>query len=181
MRVGCGLRVRRIDGNEYLYFWHYEREGGRTERREDYVGPAREAKSRQEAARKLLAFHRRGRQDVARSGRRHPGRGDSGASPIPAVRPPRAVLVVVLRASAGGVRRLRGPRLGRSPRRPRWRVRETTPASAAGREGVWPGPVRLRRRGTGPEPRKSVLVRPPILLRGRALGTPRHHRYYARP
>src|SRR5207247_2137898 len=39
MRVGCGLRVRRIDGNEYLYFWHYEREGGRSERREDYVGP----------------------------------------------------------------------------------------------------------------------------------------------
>src|SRR2546427_9077111 len=60
MRVGCGLRVRRIDGNEYLYFWHYERDAGRSERREDYVGPAREAKSRQEAARKLLAFHRRG-------------------------------------------------------------------------------------------------------------------------
>src|SRR5207302_9069967 len=64
MRVGCGLRVRRIDGNEYLYFWHYEREGGRSERREDYVGPVREAKSRQEAARKLLAFHRRGRPDL---------------------------------------------------------------------------------------------------------------------
>src|SRR5437762_2791999 len=67
MRVGCGLRVRRIDGNEYLYFWHYEREGGRSERREDYVGPVREAKSRQEAARKLLAFHRRGQQDLGRS------------------------------------------------------------------------------------------------------------------
>src|SRR3989442_7651713 len=65
MRVGCGLRVRRIDGNEYLYFWHYEWEGGRSERREDYVGPAREAKSRQEAARKLLAFHRRGPPHLA--------------------------------------------------------------------------------------------------------------------
>ena len=64
MRVGCGLRVRRIDGNEYLYFWHYEREGGRSERREDYVGPVREAKSRQEAARRLLAFHRRVQQDL---------------------------------------------------------------------------------------------------------------------
>src|SRR2546427_3945774 len=64
MRVGCGLRVRRIDGNEYLYFWHYERDAGRSERREDYVGPAREAKSRQEAARKLLAFHRRGHQKL---------------------------------------------------------------------------------------------------------------------
>src|SRR5205823_1430081 len=75
----------------------------------------------------------------------------------------------------------RRPRLGSPPRRPRRRVRETSDASAAGREGVWPGPVRLRRRGTVPEPRNSVLVRPPILLRGRALGTPRHHRYYARP
>src|SRR2546430_11020458 len=63
MRVGCGLRVRRIDGNEYLYFWHYEREGGRSERREDYVGPAREAKSRQEAARKLLVYHRRAQSE----------------------------------------------------------------------------------------------------------------------
>src|SRR5439155_1845683 len=122
-----------------------------------------------------------GRQDVARSGRRYPGRGDSGAPPIPAVRPPRAVLVMVLRSSGGGVRRLRRPRLGSPPRRPRRRVRETSDASAAGREGVSPGPVRLRRRGTVPEPRNSVLVRPPILLRGRAPGTPRHHRYYARP
>src|SRR5205809_1527773 len=80
MRVGCGLRVRRIDGNEYLYFWHYEREGGRSERREDYVGPVREAKSRQEAARKLLAFHRRGNQDlwarIARLERTTSGQGE---------------------------------------------------------------------------------------------------------
>ncbi|MCI4371131.1 MAG: hypothetical protein L3J78_00600 [Thermoplasmata archaeon] len=65
MRVGCGLRVRRIDGNEYLYFWHYEREGGRSERREDYVGPAREARSKRDAARKLLAYHRKVQSDLA--------------------------------------------------------------------------------------------------------------------
>ena len=64
MRVGCGLRVRRIDGNEYLYFWHYERGADRSERREDYVGPAREPKSRREAARKLLAYYRRVQQDL---------------------------------------------------------------------------------------------------------------------
>jgi hypothetical protein len=64
MRVGCGLRVRRIDGNEYLYFWHYEREGGRSRRREDYVGPARAAASRRDATRKLLAYHRRVQQDL---------------------------------------------------------------------------------------------------------------------
>jgi hypothetical protein len=65
MRVGCGLRVRRIDGNEYLYFWHYEREGGRSRRREDYVGAAREPKSRREAAKKLLAYHRRVQADLS--------------------------------------------------------------------------------------------------------------------
>src|SRR5205823_14137088 len=64
MRVGCGLRVRRIDGNEYLYFWHYEREEGRSARREDYVGPARDAGSRRDASRKLLAYHRRPPQDL---------------------------------------------------------------------------------------------------------------------
>src|SRR2546429_9915200 len=79
MRVGCGLRVRRIDGNEYLYFWHYEREGGRSERREDYVGPAREARSRQEAARKLLAFHRRGQAKPC-GGVRAPQRGAPGGN-----------------------------------------------------------------------------------------------------
>src|SRR5437773_12449929 len=41
-----------------------------------------------------------GRQDVARSGRRYLGRVDSGASPIPAVPPFRAFLVVVFRSSA---------------------------------------------------------------------------------
>ena len=64
MRIGCGLRVRRIDGNEYLYFWHYEREGGRSVRREDYVGPARDVGSRRASVRKLLAYHRRVQQDL---------------------------------------------------------------------------------------------------------------------
>ena len=64
MRIGCGLRVRRIDGNEYLYFWHYEREGGRSVRREDYVGPARDTGSRRDATRKLLTYHRRVQQDL---------------------------------------------------------------------------------------------------------------------
>src|SRR2546425_11452783 len=99
MRVGCGLRVRRIDGNEYLYFWHYERDAGRSERREDYVGPAREAKSRQEAARKLLAFHRRGQQDlgarIARLARGAPGK--------PRGPTPRGLPCFVGRAELGGM------------------------------------------------------------------------------
>src|SRR2546427_9307133 len=65
MRIGCGLRVHRIDGNEYLYFWHYERENGRSRRREDYVGPARDPGSRQNGGRKLLAYYRRVQTDVS--------------------------------------------------------------------------------------------------------------------
>jgi hypothetical protein len=64
MQIGCGLRVRTIAGGEYLYFWHYEREGGRSRQREDYVGPARDARSRQKAAQRLLAYYRRLRADV---------------------------------------------------------------------------------------------------------------------
>src|SRR5437773_877079 len=88
--------------------------------------------------------------------------GPRGDPPGPVVLPPRAH-----REPDGG--------------RLRRRVRETSDASAAGRESLGPRPVRFRRRRAPPEPRDPVVVCPPILLRGRALGTPRHHRYYARP
>lgn len=65
MQVGCGLRLRVIEGSEYLYFWHYEREGGRSRRREDYIGPARQPRTRQEAQRKILAYYRRVEADLA--------------------------------------------------------------------------------------------------------------------
>src|SRR3989440_11383534 len=65
MRIGCGLRVHRIDGNEYLYFWHYERENGRSRRREDYVGPARDPASRQNGGRELPADYRRVQTEVS--------------------------------------------------------------------------------------------------------------------
>ena len=65
MRIGCGLRVHRIDGNEYLYFWHYERVNGRSQRREDYVGPARDSASKPRATRKLLAYYRRVEAEIA--------------------------------------------------------------------------------------------------------------------
>src|SRR5205807_9596936 len=123
----------------------------------------------------------RGRQDVARPDRRYLLRCDPGTSPLPPLRPRCVVLLVVLRFLGSGVRLLRGPRLGRSPRRPGRRVRETEDASPPGREGVGPRPVRLRRRRAGPESCSSVVVRPAILLRGRAPRTARHHRYYARP
>src|SRR2546428_1725597 len=79
MRIGCGLRVHRIDGNEYLYFWHYERENGRSRRREDYVGPARDPASRQNGGREPLPHYLRAPAAVSS--------GSSPSDPPPHVSP----------------------------------------------------------------------------------------------
>src|SRR2546428_13178737 len=81
MRTGCGLRVHRVDGNEYLYFWHYEREGGRSRRREDYVGPAREPASRQRGVEQLLADYHLSQAQVATTVTR-PCRSTSGSRTV---------------------------------------------------------------------------------------------------
>src|SRR2546421_3305424 len=97
MRIGCGLRVHRIDGNEYLYFWHYERENGRSRRREDYVGPARDPASRQNGGRKLPSDYRRV-QTGGPSGVSPPRRSPAAPSAVPP-RPPSLLL------TKGGSRR----------------------------------------------------------------------------
>jgi len=66
MEVGCGARVREIRRHRYVYFWHYEREGGRSVRREDYVGPLDSEKARQEILRKMAAYHGRAERELAR-------------------------------------------------------------------------------------------------------------------
>jgi len=66
MRIGCGLRVHRIDGNEYLYFWHYEREGGRSRRKEDYIGRVDDEGARQELLKRMAVYHGRAEQEIAR-------------------------------------------------------------------------------------------------------------------
>src|SRR5438552_1148132 len=38
MEIGCGARVRDFDGRRYFYFWDYERNNGRSERKDDYLG-----------------------------------------------------------------------------------------------------------------------------------------------
>ncbi len=65
MQVGCGLRVRLIENSEYVYFWHYEREDGRSRRREDYLGAARQPRTRREAQRRILAYYRRVEAEIA--------------------------------------------------------------------------------------------------------------------
>ncbi|HYM39009.1 MAG TPA: hypothetical protein VEY12_02540 [Thermoplasmata archaeon] len=66
MEIGCGARIRDFDGRRYFYFWHYERDGGRSVRREDYVGRVEAERSRSELLRRMLAYHRRAEGEFAR-------------------------------------------------------------------------------------------------------------------
>ena len=66
MEIGCGVRAREIRGHRYFYFWHYEREGGRSVRREDYVGRVDDEKARHDVLRRMASYHGRAEQDFAR-------------------------------------------------------------------------------------------------------------------
>src|SRR5207249_8332947 len=35
MEIGCGARVRNFDGRLYFYFWHYDRDDGRSQKRSE--------------------------------------------------------------------------------------------------------------------------------------------------
>lgn len=65
MEIGCGARIRDFDGRRYFYFWHYERESGRSVRKEDYVGRVESERSREELLRRMAAYHRRAEQAFA--------------------------------------------------------------------------------------------------------------------
>ena len=66
MEIGCGARIRDFDGRRYVYFWHYEREGGRSVRREDYLGRLESGRARADLLRRMLAYHRRAESEFAR-------------------------------------------------------------------------------------------------------------------
>ena len=66
MEIGCGARVRDFDGRRYFYFWHYERDNGRSTRKEDYVGRVDSEKSRSDLLRRMAAYHRKAEQEFAR-------------------------------------------------------------------------------------------------------------------
>ncbi len=66
MEVGCGARVRAFGARRYFYFWHYERENGRSIRREDYVGRVDDEKARQDLLRRMAAYHGRAEGELAR-------------------------------------------------------------------------------------------------------------------
>jgi hypothetical protein len=65
MEIGCGARVRDFDGRRYFYFWHYERESGRSVRRETYVGRVTSARAREDLLRRMAAYNRRAEQEFA--------------------------------------------------------------------------------------------------------------------
>ena len=66
MEIGCGARVRDFDGRRYFYFWHYERAGGRSVRREEYVGRVGTDRARVELLRQMAAYHRKAEAEMAR-------------------------------------------------------------------------------------------------------------------
>ncbi len=66
MEIGCGARVRDFDGRRYFYFWHYERDNGRSVRKEEYVGRVGTGKAKAELLRQMAAYHRRAEQEFAR-------------------------------------------------------------------------------------------------------------------
>ena len=49
MELGCGVRVKAIKGHDYLYVWHYERDGARRRQVYDYIGPASDSENRRRA------------------------------------------------------------------------------------------------------------------------------------
>src|SRR5436309_13485298 len=66
MEIGCGARVRDFDGRRYFYFWHYERDNGRSVRKEEYVGRVDSERGRPELLRRIAAYHRKAEGEFAR-------------------------------------------------------------------------------------------------------------------
>ena len=66
MEIGCGARIRDFDGRRYFYFWHYERDNGRSTRKEDYVGRVDSEKARSDLLLRIAAYYRRAEHEFAR-------------------------------------------------------------------------------------------------------------------
>ncbi len=41
MQIGCGFRIKAVKGRDYVYFWHYENQAGRSRQVYAYIGPRR--------------------------------------------------------------------------------------------------------------------------------------------
>jgi hypothetical protein len=65
MLLGCGYCEKTVHGRRYLYFWHYESRTGRRVQVEEYVGPARSPRARQEVTRRVAAYVARAETELA--------------------------------------------------------------------------------------------------------------------
>ncbi len=65
MEIGCGARVRDFGGRQYWYFWHYERDEGRSRRHEDYIGRVDSGRARDELLHRIAAYHARAEHEFA--------------------------------------------------------------------------------------------------------------------
>ena len=66
MQIGCGVRTMTVKNHEYLYFWHYETQGGRRRAVHDYMGPARDPESGRKAVEALEAYARKAIDEARR-------------------------------------------------------------------------------------------------------------------
>jgi hypothetical protein len=66
MQIGCGVYEHTVRGKRYLYFWHYETQGGRRRQVTDYLGPAGSVQSQQEAAGRVDAYFARAAEALNR-------------------------------------------------------------------------------------------------------------------
>jgi hypothetical protein len=66
MMIGCGYCVKTIRRGRYLYFWHYEDRAGRREQVEEYIGPSRDPRAREEVVRRVATYAERARSEMGR-------------------------------------------------------------------------------------------------------------------
>jgi hypothetical protein len=66
MMMGCGYCVKTIRNRGYLYFWHYEDRDGRRVQLEEYIGPSKDLRARDEVTRRVAAYADRARSEMGR-------------------------------------------------------------------------------------------------------------------
>jgi len=66
MQLGCGVRTMTVKNHEYLYFWHYETQGGSRKAVHEYVGPIGDPDSGRKAVDALEAYARKAIEEARR-------------------------------------------------------------------------------------------------------------------
>ena len=66
MQVGCGFRVKAVHGRDYVYFWHYEDQDGRSRQVYEYMGPRRSSGTASRLTTAVEAYHAAAGSDLRR-------------------------------------------------------------------------------------------------------------------